>query len=133
MDLKELAEEYAKQLENRKTAAAWESEAKEKMAAIEQQLIEALADCGWQNIKMADGLVLYRKVDRIYCMAKGVDKTQFIEELARHPQTMDLVSPNYNSQSFQARMKNIERNGEALPSGLAEMVTVIEKDRIGHR
>ena len=131
--LGELAAEFAELVKQKKDATTAEKDCAQKMAAIEAQLLEVMSDEGMQNFRMENGMTLYHAVDKFYGPAEGVDPAEFIQELGRHPQTMDLVEPKYNANSLRARLKEIEANGETLPADLQAKIRIIEKDRVRHR
>lgn len=136
----DLAKRYVELIQQKKTAGDIEKTCSKEMAILEDQLIEAMADAGLQNLKTEDGVTLYRKVDKFYGPASGETdeeskriKAEFIKELGRHPCTMDLVEPNYNTISLRARFKEMESNGETIPAELMRMLRITEKDRVGYR
>ena len=131
--LSELAAEFAELTKVISRSSEEEKAAKSKREKVESQLIEEMADEGCQNYKLVDGPNLYRRTDKFYGPAEGVDKQELIKELAAHPQTMDLVELNFNSNSLRSRMKEIEANGEEIPPELEAKLKVIEKYRIGYR
>lgn len=131
--LGELAAQYAALIDSKRKS---ETDAKEfslQMSAIEERLLEEMTDAGLQNFKLENGMTLYHAIDRFFGPAEGVTKEELITELARHPETMDLVEPNYNANSLRARLKEIEANGELLPEELSVKIKVTERDRVRHR
>jgi hypothetical protein len=131
--LSELAAQFAELVKRKERVETEDKDIKVQISRIEEQLIEAMADEGVQNFKLMDGPTLYRRVDRFYGPAEGVSKEELISVLAAYPQTMDLVSPNYNTNSLRARMKEIEANGEQIPEELVSKLNVFEKHKIGYR
>ena len=131
--LAELAAEFSSLTKTITRSSEEEKIAKSQREKIEDQLIEEMANEGLQNFRLADGMNLYRRTDKFYGPAEGVDKQELIKELAAHPQTMDLVELNFNSNSLRSRMKEIEANGEEIPQELEAKLKVIEKFRIGYR
>jgi hypothetical protein len=129
----ELAREFSVLIERKKKNELDSRVLSVDMSSLEERLINAMADEGVQNISLDTGVTVYRKTDRFYGAADGVEKEELVLELGRHPQTMDLVAPNYNSNSLRARMKEIESNNEELPPELKRMIHVTEKFRVGYR
>lgn len=131
--LGELAAQFEVLVHRKKKAATDEKDLGQQIAAVEEELLEAMGDAGLQNVRTDSGLTLYRTVEKFYGPAEGVKPEELITELARHPETMDLVEPKYNSNSLRSRLKEIEENGELLPEELASKIRVIERDRVRHR
>jgi hypothetical protein len=129
----ELARQFSELLKRKKHNETIEKDLSLEMNRLEEQLLNAMSDEGVQNISLDSGMCVYRATDRFYGAAEGVSKERLVLELGRHPQTMDLVAPNYNSNSLRARMKEIEANGEDLPEELKQMIHVTEKFRVRHR
>jgi hypothetical protein len=133
MTLGELAAEFERLTLSKKRISVQESELNVSIDEVQSQLLELMGENGLQNLKTEAGMTLYRRTDKYPGVAEGYTKEQLIQELGRHPQTMDLVSPNYNANSLRSRLKEIEDNGELLPEELERMIKIIEKDKIGHK
>lgn len=131
--LGELAEQFERLIKAKKIAASTEAECNLEIASIEQQLLDAMADEGMQNMTLSSGMTLFKRCDRFYGVADGADKSELIQGLANCPATMDLVEANYNSNSLRSRIKEIEANGETLPEELTKLLKVTEKYKVGHR
>lgn len=136
----DLAKRFVELIALKKSAKDTENTCSKEMAVLEDQLIEAMADAGLQNLKTEDGVTLYRKVDKFYGPASGETeeeskriKAEFIKVLGQYPCTMDLVEPNYNTISLRARFKEMEANGEEIPEGIKSLLRITEKDRVGYR
>ena len=129
----ELARKFAELIKSKKHNETLEKDLSLEMSRLEEQLLNAMSDEGVQNISLDTGMTVYRATDRFYVAAEGVIKERLVLELGRHPQTMDLVAPNYNANSLRARMKEIEANGEDLPDELKQIIHVTEKFRVRHR
>lgn len=136
----DLAKRYVELIQQKKSAGDIEKTCSKEMAVLEDQLIEAMADAGLQNLKTEDGVTLYRKIDKFYGPQSGETdeeskriKAEFIKALGQYPCTMDLVDLNYNSNSLRARMKEMEANGEEIPEGIMKHLRITEKDRVGYR
>lgn len=129
----ELARQFSKLIEQKKKNDTAEKDIALQMSRLEEQLINAMSEEGVQNISLDTGMTVYRKTDKFYGAAEGVSKEDLVQELGRHPQTMDLVAPSYNANSLRSRMKEIESNEESLPEELKRMIHVTEKFRVGYR
>lgn len=133
MTLGELAAEFERLVLAKKRISVQESELNVSIDEVQDQLLEKMGEEGCQNWKTTNGMTLYRRTDKFPGVAEGFTKEQLIQELGRHPQTMDLVSPNYNSNSLRSRLKEIEENGESLPEELSRMIKITEKEKVGHK
>lgn len=131
--LSELAAEFSELIAQKARCSTEEKDVAAKLTLVESALIEEMADEGVQNFKLENGPNLYRKIDKFYGPAEGIEKADLVKELAAHPQTMDLVENTFNSNSLRARMKEIEANGETIPEELQAKLKVFEKHRIGYR
>lgn len=129
----ELAARFGELVASKSRHAKEEKACAEEISQIEEQLLEEMGSEGLQNVKLASGMTLYRRVDKFVAVAEGFTKDQLVAELAQHDQTRDLVAPNYNAISLRSRLNEIEGNGETLPEGLSRMIRIVEKDRVGYR
>lgn len=132
-ELGTLAQQYAELIERKKRCVTDEKDIASQLAEIEEKLLDQMADAGIQSLNTESGLNLYRKTEKFYGPSDGVSKDDLIAELARHPETMDLVSPTYNSNSLRSRLREIEENGELLPEDLQKKIRITERFRVGYR
>lgn len=133
MTLGELAALFERLTLAKKRASIQEAELTVSIDEVQNQLLELMGENGLKNVKTEAGMCLYRRTDKYPGVAEGFTKEDLVRELGRHSQTMDLVSPNYNSNSLRSRLKEIEDNGELLPAELERMIKITEKDKIGHK
>lgn len=129
----ELAEQFEALIKKKKFAATTEAECNLEISAIEQQLLDAMADEGMQNLTLSSGMTLFKRCDKFYGVAEGSEKADLVKALANEPMTMDLVEANYNSNSLRARIREIEENGDVLPDEVMKLLKVTEKYKVGHR
>jgi hypothetical protein len=142
----ELASEFSELIDQKKKQDADKKSISSRMKRCEEQLLNAMTDEGMQNLTLTSGMCLYRATDKFYGVvidpdlegeekeeAKEKAKENLAAELARHPQTMDLVTVSYNSRSLRARMKEIEDNEEELPEELKKLLHVTEVFRVKYR
>jgi hypothetical protein len=129
----ELAAKFEILVRRKKAASAEEQECSKEMDALEQQLLDMMADEHLPNVKLDSGMTLYKRCDKFYGVAEGATKEQLVQALANCEHTMDLVEANYNSNSLRARMKEIEANGDSLPQEVLDLLKVTEKYKVGHR
>ena len=129
----ELGRKFETLVRERKQVDKTSEDLKKQIDSLEQELIEAMADEGLQGLPLESGMTLYRRTDKFYGVAEGFAKKDLCEALANHPDTMDLVEVNFNSNSLRARLKEMESLGREIPAEIMEKLKVIEKYRIGHR
>lgn len=129
----ELGRKFETLIRERKQADKTSDDLKKQIDSLEEELIEAMADEELQGLPLESGMTLYRRTDKFYGVAEGFAKKDLCEALANHPDTMDLVEVNFNSNSLRARLKEMESHGKEIPDEIREKLKIIEKDRIGHR
>jgi len=129
----ELAARFEVVVREKKDASAKELQCNKEIEALEQQLLDAMADEGMPSVKLDSGMTLYKRKDVFYGVAEASSKEQLVNALANCDFTRDLVEANYNANSLRARMKEIEANGDQLPKEVLELMKVTEKYKVGHR
>lgn len=132
MDLIEKAREYSELLKELQSQSKEQKTMEDKKSVLEQELVDAMADAGVPQIKLDNGMTLFRRTDTFWGAADGIEKEELVNVLANHPRTMDLVSPNYNANSLRSRVNEIVENGE-LDDTLARVLKKIDKPKIGYR
>lgn len=129
----ELAARFEVLIRQKKAATSEEDRCKKEIDALEQELLDMMADEHLPNVKLESGMVLFKRCDKFYGVAEGSSKEKLVEALANCEFTMDLVEANYNSNSLRARLKEMEANGDVLPKEVADLIKVTEKYKVGHR
>jgi len=131
--LKELAEKFEKIIKNKDRIALQDKEVRVEASAVEEELLNLMAEEGMQNFASESGMTFYRRTDKFYGVAKDRTKEELVKALSECEQTADLVEANYNSNSLRSRIKEIEADGESLPKSVMDLIDVHEKYRVGHR
>ena len=138
----ELARKFEVLLDRKNKAAKEEKEVSAEISALEEELLDAMADEGLPSLKLESGKTLYKRVDRFYAIKypegatedqKAELKQQFVEAMKNCPDTADLVKFAYNANSLRSRIKEIEENGEQLDPSVLNLISVIEKPRVSYR
>lgn len=132
MTLSELAKQYEALLKCVQGHRGDLKKIEEDKDRLEQQLIDAMIDAGFPQIKLDSGLTLYTRNDVFWSAADGVSKEELISVLANNPRTTDLVSASYNANSLRSRINEIVENDE-MDDDLARVLKKFEKPRIGYR
>ena len=133
MDLKTLTELGAEFATAHAAKSKHEADAKEVgalVSALEQRLLEAMAEAGMQSLKLETGQTIYRQTDTYAGVADGFTKEGLAELLANEDQFRDLVKPQLNLMSLRARIREIEEAGEQLPDVVRQQVKLNEVHRV---
>ena len=133
MDLKTLTELGAEFAAAHATKSQHEADAKDagaRVSALEQRLLEAMAEAGMQSLKLETGQTIYRQTDTYAGVADGFTKEALAELLANEDQFRDLVKPQLNLMSLRARIREIEEAGEQLPDVVRQQVKMNEVHRV---
>ena len=132
MSLIEKAKQYSELLKQLQSQNKEQKTLEDQKSTLEQELVDAMADEGVPQIKLENGMTLFRRTDTFWGVADGIEKEELVNVLANHPRTMDLIAPNYNANSLRSRVNEIVENGE-LDDTLARVLKKIEKPKIGYR
>lgn len=132
MSLIEKAKAYSELLKQLQSQSKEQKTLEDQKSSLEQELVDAMADEGVPQIKLENGMTLFRRTDTFWGAADGIEKEELVNVLANHPRTMDLIAPNYNANSLRSRVNEIVENGE-LDDTLARVLKKIEKPKIGYR
>lgn len=131
--LKEVSAKYSSLIKKIKDQEGEVEDLKKQRTELEQELMDLLTDSGLSQIRVADThMTLYRKIDTYWSTADGVDKKKVVEVLANHPETADLVAPQFNAQSLRARMKELMEQG-TVPDEVMNVLKKLEVPKIGYR
>ena len=133
MDLKTLTELGAEFASAHATKSQHEADAKDagsRVSALEQRLLEAMAEAGMQSLKLETGQTIYRQTDTYAGVADGFTKETLAELLANEDQFRDLVKPQLNLMSLRARIREIQDAGEPLPEVVQQQVKLNEVHRV---
>lgn len=133
MDLKTLTELGAEFALAHAVKSKYEADAKDagsRVSALEQRLLEAMAEAGMQSLKLETGQTIYRQTDTYAGVADGFTKETLAELLANEDQFRDLVKPQLNLMSLRARIREIEEAGEQLPDVVRQQVKMNEVHRV---
>lgn len=129
----ELAKDYENALKDKRRAQEDEKSANKDIREIAQELLEAMALDGLKSVKTASGMTIFRKEDVFVSRAEGVSRGELVNILARHEQTMDLVSPNYNASSLQSRYREMVETEQPVPEELAAALKITKVPALGTR
>ncbi len=131
--LKEVSAKYSDLIKKIKDHEGEVEDLKKQRGELEQELMDLLVDSGLDQIRVTDAkMTLYRKIDTFWSTADGVDKKKVVEVLANHPETSDLVAPQFNAQSLRARMKELIEQG-TVPDEVLAVLKKLEVAKIGYR
>lgn len=131
--MKELLQEYSKIKGQLDKSEADAKEAKERLAQLDEQILEALVEAGQQNCTGEDGRKFFRKTERWVSTADGIERQEMIKVLANDPAFADLVSASVNSMSLRTRYQEIIDSGETLNPETAKVLRVSETVKLGTR
>jgi hypothetical protein len=131
--LKEASAKYATLIKKIKDQEGEVEDLKKQRGELEQELMDLIVDSGLDQIRVTGvKMTLYIKVDTFWSTADGVDKKKVVEVLANHPETSDLVAPQFNAQSLRARMKELMEQG-TVPDEVLGVLKKLEVPKIGYR
>jgi len=133
MSLGETAQRYENLLREKKLNAASKTDLSEEQKLLEKEMLEEMGLSGMQNVKTEGGTNFYRYKQTIVCAKKGISTAQLCHELAQHEDTRRIVTPGFNANTLSSLWKEMLKSGKPVPPELAEMLQVIEIDRVGAR
>lgn len=131
--MKELLQEYSKIKNQLDKSEADAKEAKERLAQLDEQILEALVEAGQQNCTGEDGRKFFRKTESWVSAADGVDRQEMIRVLANDPNFADLVSAQVNSMSLRTRYREVLDSGAEISPETMKVLRVSETVKLGTR
>jgi hypothetical protein len=131
--MKELLQEYSKIKNQLDKSEADAKEAKERLAQLDEQILEALVEAGQQNCTGEDGRKFFRKTEKWVSPADGVERKEMIRILANDPNFADLVSANVNSMSLRTRFNEVLDSGAEISPETMKVLRVSETVKLGTR
>lgn len=103
----------------------------ERLAKINEPLLDAFADSGIQNAKV-NGLTVYVRMDR-YCSKKSDASTEQVCAALKTCGLGYMVSDGYNAQSLKSKVKEWQDNGVEVPAALSGLLNIGEVPRLATR
>lgn len=97
--------------------------AKRRLAKAEESVLHEFERAGVSSIRMADRTYFLRRDVRASCPSEA--RSVLAERLRRHG-LEDLVTETVNGNTLSAWVREQERQGDALPTDIAEIVNVAE-------
>jgi uncharacterized protein YukE len=131
--MKELLQEYSQIRNSVEKNEADIKEAKERLAQLDELILEAMVNAGQQNCAGEDGRKFFRKTERWVSAADNVDKKEMIRVLANDPDFADLVTAQVNSMSLRTRYQEVLDSGAELSPEVAKVLKVSESVKLGTR
>ena len=100
---------------------------KDELRRLEEQILDAFAHDGIQNMKTAFGQTVYLNRE---VFARLVGDTKKAHTALRRAGLGDLIKPTVNAQTLRAYVREKEESGEELPKGLRPYIDIAEIYRL---
>lgn len=130
MSVKELLEEYEDLKWKRQRAKSDDKEIGERMAQLENHILNAMVDLGTKQLKTETGMTIYH-VEQFYVSIPAENKAALIDEIRRvdsngNPVYPDLL-PLIEIQIPTARLKAVLKEMEGLEGGIPPAIEALLK------